>query len=109
MTTLPICSLIIVNYNGLRHTKDCLKSLQKLAYPEQQLDLIVIDNCSKDDSVSSLRELFPKVRIFVNSANNFAKALNLGISQAKGQYIGFLNNDATLESLVRDSCQTARN
>ncbi|WP_293351414.1 MULTISPECIES: glycosyltransferase [unclassified Microcoleus] len=97
MTTLPICSFIIVNYNGLRHTKDCLKSLQKLAYPESQLDLIVIDNCSQDDSVSSLRELFPKVRIFVNTANNFAKALNLGISEAKGQYIGFLNNDATLE------------
>ncbi|MBE9096953.1 glycosyltransferase [Tychonema sp. LEGE 07203] len=98
MTTLPICSLIIVNYNGLRHTKDCLKSLQKLAYPEQQLDLIVIDNCSQDDSVNCLREQFPKVRIFVNSANNFAKALNLGISEAKGEYIGFLNNDATLES-----------
>ena len=98
MTALPICSLIIVNYNGLRHTKDCLKSLQKLAYPESQLDLIVIDNCSQDDSVNSLRELFPKVRIFVNTANNFAKALNLGISEAKGQYIGFLNNDATLDS-----------
>ncbi|MEG4107203.1 glycosyltransferase [Microcoleus sp. S13_C5] len=98
MTVLPICSLIVVNYNGLRHTKDCLKSLQKLAYPESQLDLIVIDNCSQDDSVNSLRELFPKVRIFVNSANNFAKALNLGITEAKGQYIGFLNNDATLDS-----------
>ncbi len=98
MTALPICSLIIVNYNGLRHTKDCLKSLQKLAYPEQQLDLIVIDNSSQDDSVNSLRELFPKVRIFVNSANNFAKAINLGISEAKGQYIGFLNNDATLDT-----------
>ncbi|MCC3426402.1 MAG: glycosyltransferase [Microcoleus sp. PH2017_01_SCD_O_A] len=98
MTTLPICSFIIVNYNGLRHTKDCLKSLQKLAYPESQLDLIVIDNCSQDDSVHALRELFPKVRIFVNTANNFAKALNLGISEAKGQYIGFLNNDATLDS-----------
>ncbi|MEG4318872.1 MULTISPECIES: glycosyltransferase [unclassified Microcoleus] len=98
MTLLPICSFIIVNYNGLRHTKDCLKSIQKLAYPEQLIDLIVIDNCSADNSVTSLRELFPKVRIFVNSANNFAKALNLGISEAKGQYICFLNNDATLDS-----------
>jgi O-antigen biosynthesis protein len=98
MTVLPICSFIIVNYNNLRHTKDCLKSLQKLAYPESQLDLIVIDNCSQDDSVNALRELFPKVRIFVNTANNFAKALNLGIGEAKGQYIGFLNNDATLDS-----------
>lgn len=98
MTVLPICSLIIVNYNNLRHTKDCLKSLQKLTYPEEQLDLIVIDNCSQDDSVNALRELFPKVRIFVNSANNFAKALNLGIGEAKGEYIAFLNNDATLDS-----------
>ncbi|MCU0546930.1 MAG: glycosyltransferase [Oscillatoriaceae cyanobacterium Prado104] len=78
--------------------KDCLKSLSKLAYPEQQLEIIVIDNCSEDDSVNSLRELFPQIRLFVNSANNFAKALNLGIKEAKGKYIGFLNNDATLDS-----------
>jgi O-antigen biosynthesis protein len=97
MSSLPICSLIIVNYQGLRQTKDCLKSLQKLAYPQQQLDLILIDNCSQDESVNTLSELFPQVRVFVNSENNFAKALNLGISQAKGQYIGFLNNDATLD------------
>lgn len=98
MTIPPICSIIIVNYNGFRQTKDCLKSLQKLAYPEAQLDLILIDNCSQDDSVQGLRELFPKVRIFVNSVNNFAKALNLGISQSTGQYIAFLNNDATMDS-----------
>lgn len=98
MTTLPICSLIIVNYNGFRQTKDCLKSLQKLTYPEETLDLILIDNCSQDDSVQGLRELFPNVRIFVNSVNNFAKALNLGISQATGKYIAFLNNDATLDN-----------
>jgi O-antigen biosynthesis protein len=98
MTSIPICSIIIVNYQGLRQTKDCLKSLQKLAYPEQQLDLILIDNCSQDESVNILGQLFPQVRVFVNSENNFAKALNLGISQAKGQYIGFLNNDATLDS-----------
>ncbi|MGL5064902.1 MAG: glycosyltransferase [Microcoleus sp.] len=98
MISLPVCSLIIVNYQGFRQTKDCLKSLEKLAYPEEQLDIIVIDNCSEDESVDSIRELFPKVRVFVNSANNFAKALNLGIQEAKGQYIGFLNNDATLDS-----------
>ena len=98
MIALPICSLIIVNYNGFRQTKDCLKSLQKLAYPEEKLDVILIDNCSQDDSVKSLQESFPKVRIVVNSVNNFAKALNLGISKARGQYIAFLNNDATLES-----------
>lgn len=98
MLSIPICSLIIVNYKGLRQTKDCLKSLQKLAYPAQQLDLILIDNCSQDESVNTLSELFPELRVFVNSENNFAKALNLGISKAKGEYIGFLNNDATLDS-----------
>ena len=61
----------------------------------EQLSIIIKSSC---DSVNALRELFPKVRIFVNTANNFAKALNLGISEAKGQYIAFLNNDATLDS-----------
>lgn len=98
MSALPICSIIIVNYKGFRQTKDCLKSLEKLTYPAQQLDIIVIDNCSEDESVNSLRELFPQIRLFVNSENNFAKALNLGIKEAKGQYIGFLNNDATPDS-----------
>ena len=98
MSHLPICSAIVVNYNGLRYLKDCLQSLQQLDYPQDCLDLILVDNGSDDDSLNYVRRTFPDVRIFINSENNFAKALNLGISHAQGEYIAFLNNDATLDS-----------
>jgi len=93
----PLCSLIVVNYNGLRHLQGCFESLQKLDYPSELIDLIMVDNGSEDGSVEYVRQTFPTVRTVVNTANNFAKALNLGVAMAKGQYIGFLNNDVTVE------------
>jgi O-antigen biosynthesis protein len=93
----PVCSLIVVNYNGLGHLKSCFEALQNLVYPRSQLDLIMVDNGSQDGSIDVVRKTFPTVRTFVNTENNFAKALNLGVTQAKGQYIGFLHNDVTVE------------
>lgn len=93
----PVCSLIVVNYNGLRHLQSCFEALQNLAYPRKQLDLIMVDNGSHDGSIDYVKQAFPEVRIFINTANNFAKALNLGVAQAQGQYIGFLNNDVMVE------------
>jgi GT2 family glycosyltransferase len=93
----PVCSLIIVNYNGVRHLHDCLTSLQHLTYPPEQLDLVMIENGSDTASLEYVRQAFPAVRAFANTANNFAKALNLGVSMAQGDYIGFLNNDVTVE------------
>jgi O-antigen biosynthesis protein len=92
-----ICSFIIVNYNGLKYLGDCLKSLQRLEYPQECIDTIVVDNGSKDESIKFLQQNHPHVRVFVNTENNFASALNLGIQHAKGEYISFLNNDATLD------------
>lgn len=98
VTAYPTCSLIIVNYNGVRHLQDCLPSLQHLIYPPERLDLIMIENGSDMASIDFVRQMFPAVRPFVNTENNFAKALNLGVSLAQGDYIGFLNNDVVLES-----------
>ncbi|MGB7273303.1 MAG: glycosyltransferase [Geitlerinemataceae cyanobacterium] len=95
---LPICSFIIITYNGLKYLPDCLSSLQNLDYPQDCIDTIAIDNGSQDGSVDYLQQNYTNIRVFVNSENNFASALNLGIQQAKGEYISFLNNDATLES-----------
>lgn len=96
LESLPLCSLIIVHYNGISRVKSCLVSLEKLSY--SNVEVILIDNGSTDGSLEFIRESFPEVKIFINSENNFAKALNLGISLAKGNYIGFLNNDVVVDS-----------
>jgi GT2 family glycosyltransferase/glycosyltransferase involved in cell wall biosynthesis len=94
----PVCTLIVVNYNGLRHLPECLGALERLAYPKELLDLIMVDNGSSDGSIEYVDRFFPSVRVLVNDENNYARALNRGIAAAKGEYIGFVNNDLTVDA-----------
>jgi len=94
---LPSVSVVIVNYNGRRWLTDCLRSLRQLVYPQDRLQVIMVDNGSKDDSITLARKTFPKVRIIRSERNNYCYANNLGIKAAKGEYVAFLNNDTQVD------------
>lgn len=70
-----------------------------------EAELIVVDNNSRDDSLVYLQPQFPGVH-FIASAENlgFAKACNLGLQQATGQYILFLNPDTIVPEDCFRSC-----
>lgn len=70
-----------------------------------EAELIVVDNNSPDDSLTYLQPQFPGVH-FIASAENlgFAKACNLGLQQATGQYIVFLNPDTIVPEDCFRSC-----
>jgi len=91
---LPLCSAIVVTYNGRKHLDACLSSLLNLEYP--YLEIIVIDNGSSDDSVAYLREHFPQIQVYEHE-NNFAAAIQFGIEQSEGEFVAFVNNDAQLD------------
>lgn len=92
--SLPLVSIIVVNYNGFAHLEPCLQSLMALDYPRERLELIVVDNGSSDRSVPFLREHFPDVKLILNGLNlGFARASNIGAEQASGEFLAFLNND----------------
>jgi len=102
----PFCSLLIVNFNGKEHLEACLRSFEQLDYPEDRVEILVIDNGSDDGSDLEAQANHPRVRLLRNPANNYAAALNLGVAQSRGSYIGFSNNDvyvdpAWLAQLVR--------
>jgi GT2 family glycosyltransferase len=88
-------SIIIVNYNTRELLRNSLISISK--YVEASHEVIVVDNASKDDSVTILKPAFPHVH-FIESKENlgFAAGNNLGLSQAVGDYIFFLNPDTEL-------------
>jgi GT2 family glycosyltransferase len=94
--TRPVCSIVVVNYDGLRFLDDCLRALENLEYPRDLLDIIMVDNGSRDGSVPFVNERFPGIRTFVSETNSFARALNLGVRAAKGELIAFVNNDVTV-------------
>ncbi|HUW22009.1 MAG TPA: glycosyltransferase family 2 protein [Candidatus Bathyarchaeia archaeon] len=86
-------SIIILSFNTCRLLKNCLKSLYENS-PELNFEVIVIDNNSQDESVKMLKELYPRVRLFVNKKNlGFARGNNQGIRKARGNYVLFLNSD----------------
>jgi hypothetical protein len=88
----PLVSIITVNYNQLRYTCELLESLRKLSY--RNIEVIVVDNGSHENPESVIREKFPEVRLILSGKNlGFAGGNNLGIQDAKGKYLLFINND----------------
>lgn len=89
-------SIIIVSYNTLQFVDACLSSIVRQAF-RHNLEIIVVDNCSSDGSVGHIRQKFPQITLIENPANmGFAAANNMGIRQAKGEYILLLNSDTEL-------------
>ncbi len=89
----PLVSIVVVNYNGRKYLKKCFGALLKLNYPGNKIEILMVDNCSDDDSVNFVKKNFPKVKILKNDINNYARANNLGAKKAKGDFIAFINND----------------
>lgn len=95
---LPTVSVVVLNYNGLKHLEPCFKSLLALDYPPNRLELMLVDNASRDDSVRFMRDNFPGVRIVETGVNlGFAAGNNYGTERATGYYVAFLNNDTRVE------------
>ena len=83
-------SIITINYNGL---KDTCALIETIPFNDK-MEVIVIDNASKDDEASEIERLFPYARV-IRSAKNlgYAGGNNLGIKAAHGKYLFIINND----------------
>jgi len=63
-------------------------------------EIIVVDNASKDGSVSNVEQFYPKVKLIRNDKNyGFAKGSNQGIKVAEGKYILLLNSDTRINNV----------
>ena len=97
-TDWPVISVLVLNYNGLKHLQPCFESLQDLEYPPDRLELMLVDNNSSDGSVEFMQARFPTVKIVRHPQNyGFSKGNNLGAEQARGQFVAFLNNDMRVD------------
>jgi GT2 family glycosyltransferase len=95
----PKVVAVIPNWNGKEDTLECLGSLAKQSY--QNLEIMVVDNGSRDGSAEAIRDQFPAVKLICNDDNlGIVVAENQGITYAleKGtDYIAILNNDTTFD------------
>ena len=93
-------SIITVNYNGLRNTCALIESISF----NENMEVIVVDNASKQDEASIIQKQFPQVKVIRSEKNvGFAGGNNLGIKKSKGKYLFLINNDTIFKEFNVDS------
>lgn len=97
-------SIIIINFNVKYFLEHCLHSALS-ALEGMEGEIIVVDNHSTDGSQSYFENRFPQVKFIWNETNSgFAKANNLGLKYATGEYILFLNPDTIIPEDCFENC-----
>ena len=95
-----IVSIITINYNGL---KDTCELIDSLPLEDKSIEVIVVDNASKEDEATIIANRYPQVKVIRSEQNlGFAGGNNLGIKAAQGKYLFFINNDVILKPQTSD-------
>ena len=96
MNKIPLVSVIILNFNAGELLLNCINSLTKLTY--QNIELIVVDNNSTDNSQNECKQKFPQIKLIQNQKNSgYCGGNNIGIKEAKGEFVIILNPDTIVE------------
>lgn len=102
-------SVIIVSFNTHDLTVECINSVVRTV-KKSSYEIIVVDNNSEDDSVKELKRLKIndlRLKIIKNTENvGFSRANNIGVKEASGRYVLFLNSDTvvyenTIDGMVK--------
>ncbi len=98
-------SVIIPNWNGAHHLPECIDSLLAQTYP--QVEIIVVDNASTDNSLSLLGT-YPQVTVLPQERNlGFTGACNIGLRASEGDIMVLLNNDTAVDTVWIKAIVTA--
>ncbi len=96
-----VISVVIPSKNGLHHLKECLPTVIKAAEnTSDKVNIIVVDDCSDDNTYNELPKLFPSIMCLRTTQENkgLCTARNTGINAKNCDWICNLDNDVFLES-----------
>ena len=97
----PFVSVIISTKNEEKHIRNCLISVKKQRYPQDKLEIIVVDNFSSDKTREIAGEFTPLV---YERGQERSEQRNFGVERCQGEYFIFLDADMTLDPGVIEEC-----
>ena len=93
----PLVSIIVLNYNAGKLLTDCIESIFNSNY--NNLEVIVVDNVSKDNSHKECKERFQKIKLIENKENlGYCEGNNVGIRASIGEFLVIINPDVIVTS-----------
>ena len=108
MNEKSLISIVVLNYNAGELLLNCIDSLKKSTY--QNIEILVVDNISSDDSHTKCKKQFPDIKLIQNKKNlGYCGGNNVGIKEAKGEFIVILNPDTIVEENWLDEMFNAFN
>ena len=104
----PYVGIVTLNYNGQSHLDYFLRNALKIKY--SNYDIVVVDNCSTDDSVSFIEKNYKETKLLKLDKNyGYAAGFNKGINYLvdKADYILITNNDVILhKNIIKEGVKT---
>jgi len=94
-------SIVLTTRNEARHIGSCLESIKKLNYPQDKIEIIVVDNSSVDNTKEIALRYTDKV---YNFSPERSAQRNFGVRQAQGKYILYLDADMLLSERILQEC-----
>ena len=95
----PVVTVIVPVWNEEKTLGGTIESLLALDYPKDKLDIVIVDDGSTDNTkqVANSYKKYPEVRVFSKTNGGKHTAVNLGITKAKGEFIGCLDADSFVD------------
>lgn len=87
----PMVSVIMPAWNAMRYIHAAIDSVLSQSY--RDLELIVINDGSSDGDYAALERIDPRVRVIDGPRGGVSRARNLGMEQARGRYLAFIDAD----------------
>jgi GT2 family glycosyltransferase len=92
MGDFPLVSIVSICWNRKADICESLKKIREIEY--DNLEVIVVDNCSTDGTVEAIEKDFPEVNLIKMYKNIGIEAYNIGFKNAKGKYIIIIDDDS---------------
>jgi len=94
-STVPLISIVILNYNAEKFLDECLSSIYKTE--KANFEIILVDNASTDKSYREYTQKFSEIKLIENKKNlGYCEGNNVGIRASKGEFVVILNPDTVV-------------